>query len=302
MNKILVTGGLGQVGAHIYKYLKNEFELILLDNLSNAKISPPNDCLFIKGDILDDSIYSSLPEIDCVIHTAAQISVKKSTKEPIFDAKTNIEGTLKLLEFARKRDIKKFVYLSSAATFGVPKFLPITEEHPREPLSPYGLSKLVGERYTLLYNSLYNLSTTSLVLFNLYSNLQKIDDPYSGVISKFIHRIHLNSSPIIEGDGTQTRDFIHVQDVVSAIELVLKNDKSNGKSYNIGTGKQTSILELANLLLKIAKKDLPVNYTEPRTGDIKHSYCSISKAQKELNFSPKIRLEEGLTELYYNIV
>ncbi|MHA1303021.1 MAG: NAD-dependent epimerase/dehydratase family protein [Candidatus Heimdallarchaeaceae archaeon] len=302
MKTVLLTGGLGQLGSFSYEQLKGKYNIVLIDNRSNAKINPPEDVLFIDRDIRDKIAYTNLPDIDYIVHAAAQISVEQSTRNPIFDAENNVLGTLQLLEFARKEDIEKFIYISSAATYGKPKFLPITEAHPRNPMSPYGLSKLVAEKYTLLYNELYGLDTCALILFNLYSRLQKKGDPYAGVIYKFISQIKSNHPPTIEGDGAQTRDFIHTQDVSRAIELTLDSNKTKGQTYNIGTGTPVSILEVAKTLIDISQKDLEPVHVKPRIGDIKDSYCSIEKAKRDLKFEPKINLNDGLIEVYNNII
>ncbi|MHA2358137.1 MAG: NAD-dependent epimerase/dehydratase family protein [Candidatus Heimdallarchaeaceae archaeon] len=297
---ILITGGLGQIGFYSYLQLREKYQISILDNMLNAKVSPPEDILFIKGDIKDKEIYDSLPEIDYIIHCAAQISPEKSVEKPIFDAKINILGTLQLLEYARKKDISKFLLLSSAATYGNPQFLPITETHPRNPISPYGISKLVSEKYTLLYADLYNLDTIVLLPFNVYSDLQKENDPYAGVIYKFIKSIKNNKAPVIQGDGHQTRDFIHVKDVARAIEIAL-NKRGVCKTINIGSGEPISILELANMLIKFSKSDLEPVFDKPREGDIRESYASTKTAKLELGFTPEIKLEKGLEELFNQI-
>ncbi|MFW9852140.1 MAG: NAD-dependent epimerase/dehydratase family protein, partial [Candidatus Thorarchaeota archaeon] len=162
--------------------------------------------------------------------------------------------------------------------------------------------KYVAEQYVLLYSNLYNLKTSVVLPFNIYSTLQKENDPYSGVIYKFIQKVKNNESPIIEDDGKQTRDFVHAIDVVKAIELILKNEKAIGRIFNIGTGVQTTILELAELIISISGKDLSPNFVEPRKGDIRYSYASIKLAKELLGFSPSINLEEGLKELYNEIM
>jgi len=233
------------------------------------------------------------------LHCAAQIDINKSVENPFFDANVNILGTIKLLEFAKKKNVESFIYVSSAATYGQPQFLPITEDHPKNPVSPYGLSKHAAERYVLLYSQLYNLKTSVILPFNIYSSLLKEDDPYSGVINKFILKVKNNESPMIEGDGKQTRDFIHAIDVVKAIELILEKEEASGKIFNIGTGIPTTILKLSELIISISKKDLSPIFVEPRMGDIRNSYASIELAKKILGFSPSIKLEKGLKEIYY---
>ncbi|MCE7742291.1 MAG: NAD-dependent epimerase/dehydratase family protein [Candidatus Heimdallarchaeota archaeon] len=298
---VLITGGLGQVGYFLYKTLRDNYKICILDNETEAKYKAPTDVEFHKGDIRDAEVYNSLPAIDYIIHCAAQISINKSVEDPISDAEVNILGTLKLLDFARSNGIRKFVYLSSAATIGVPHFLPITEEHPRNPISPYGFSKYTAERYVLLYSDLYELNSVVILPFNLYSTLQKEDDPYAGVIYKFISAVLRDLPPSIEGDGEQTRDFIHAKDVATAIKLALEQDTGIQRVFNIGSGKGTSILELAELIIKISGKDLKPNYVDARIGDIKESYCSIEKASGILGFKPSIKFEDGVKELYNHI-
>ncbi len=298
---MLITGGLGQVGYHTYSALKSRYNIIFLDDQSTPKVIPPDDVILIKGKIQDHEIYNNIPNVDFILHSAAQINIDKSVENPIFDANVNILGTIQLLEFARKINVKRLIFVSSAATYGQPQFLPITENHPKNPVSPYGLSKYTAERYVLLYSQLHNLKTSVILPFNIYSSLQKENDPYSGVIYRFIKKVKNNESPIIEGDGKQTRDFIHAIDVVKAIELILENEKTTGKIFNIGTGVPTSILELAELIISISKKDLSPTFIEPRMGDIRESYASIELAKELLGFSPSIKLEEGLKDIYNEI-
>ncbi|MHA1199696.1 MAG: NAD-dependent epimerase/dehydratase family protein [Candidatus Heimdallarchaeaceae archaeon] len=298
---VLITGGLGQIGYFLYQILRDNYKICILDNETEAKYKPPTEVDYYKGDIRDDAVYDLLPATDYIIHCAAQISITKSVADPISDAEVNILGTLKLLEFARSNEIKKFVYLSSAATIGSPHFLPITEEHPRNPISPYGFSKYTAERYVLLYSDLYDLNSVVILPFNLYSTLQKENDPYAGVIYKFISAVLRDLPPTIEGDGKQTRDFIHAEDVVTAIKLVLEQDTGTQRVFNIGSGKGTSILELAELVIKISGKDLKPIFVDARLGDIKESYCSIDKASSILGFNPSIKFEDGVKELYDHI-
>ncbi|MCG3220184.1 MAG: GDP-mannose 4,6-dehydratase [Candidatus Heimdallarchaeota archaeon] len=299
---VLITGGLGQIGYYTYLQLKEKYQICILDNMLDSKINPPADVIFIKGDIRDQETYSLLPKVEHIIHCAAQISIAKSTVNPILDAETNILGTLNLLEFSRKKNIDRFVFISSAATYGNPQFLPITEEHPRNPLSPYGMSKLVAEKYVSLYSDLFGLNSITLLPFNIYSPLQKEDDPYAGVIFKFIKTIKNNQSPIIEGDGNQTRDFVHIKDITAAIELALENKHITNKTINIGSGEPTTILELANLLVQISGKELELVHKEPREGDIRESFTSLKLAKELLNYSPQIKLKDGLKDMYDSLL
>lgn len=300
--KLLITGGLGQVGSGIADRLSGRYDITVLDNYSNnfsgAKLA--DDIKIIKGDIKDIEIVREASEdVNFIIHTAAQIDVEKSTGDPLFDADNNIIGTLNLLEVARGLDsLQRFVYFSSAAVYGMPEHLPIDENHPVEPISPYGLSKLTGERYSLLYHKLYGLPVVCARPFNIYSERQNPENPYSGVISRFIERVRENKTPIIYGAGDQTRDFVHLSDVISFVELALGTDDLVGEVFNVGTGEATSIKELANLVLNLfAKEDLGVRYGPEREGDIKHSYADIGKA-RGVGYAVKVSLADGLKGIF----
>ncbi len=299
---VLITGGLGQVGYYVYLRLRDKYQIVIIDNKSNPKVDTPEDVLFFEEDIQNLTKIENLPKLDYIIHCAAQISSEKSVLNPIQDANINILGTLNLLELARGCKLKKFIHISSAATYGDPQFTPITEDHPKNPRSPYGVSKLTAEKYVQQYSSLYDLDTTVILPFNIYSPLQNEDDPYAGVIYKFIKRIKEGKSPLIEGDGLQTRDFMHAEDVAIAIELALNSQKSKGKVFNIGTGEVVTIKRLAEILISIGNQDLQIEHVDPRIGDIKESCASIELAKEILDFHPTIKLEEGLKDLYEKII
>ncbi|AKB84309.1 UDP-glucose 4-epimerase [Methanococcoides methylutens MM1] len=216
-------------------------------------------------------------------------------QEPLFDAQNNVFGTLNLLEAAREADLERFVYFSSAAVYGNPVEVPISEEHPQDPLSPYGTSKLSGEKYCLMYNQAYGLPTTCIRPFNIYSPRQDPSNPYSGVISKFMERVRNDQNPIAFGDGEQTRDFISVHDIIDMVELVIKKKEAVGEVFNAATGRSTTINELAEIIIELFGKDLNVEHGEPLAGDIMHSLADISKSRK-IGFVPKIELKQGLEE------
>ncbi len=295
--KILVTGGSGQVGSYLGERLSGNNEITIIDNFSNNlnNIKLPSKIKIIKGDIRNQRMVNDLvSKMDTIIHAAAQTSVKRSIEDPIYDADNNINGTLNLLEAARKSDTEHFIYISSAAVYGKPINLPIDEEHPTNPLSPYGLSKLTGERYAMLYCSLYGLPVVCVRPFNIFSPRQNPNSPYSGVITKFIERIRNNQNPVIFGDGNQTRDFVYIEDVVDAISKAIVNKKAIGEIFNIGTGKPTRIKELANIIINISNKNLEPEFAPASIGDIRESYADITKARKILGYKPKYLLEQGL--------
>ncbi len=284
---ILITGTSGQLGSYLVENIPNSVGL-------DIRSSPYTK---IRGDIRGD-IEELLEnyEIDAIIHAAAQVSVVKSVEEPKLDADVNIMGTLNLLEYARKHDVEHFIYISSAAVYGEPKYLPLDEKHPTKPKSPYGLSKLTGERYSLLYGELYGIKVASIRPFNIFSPRQDPNNPYSGVISIFVSRAKRGLPLIIYGDGTQTRDFVSVYDVVQLVKLVLEK-KATGV-YNCGTGKETSIRELAELIGKLSSKNVEIIYQKPREGDIKRSYADISRA-KVLGFTPHTDLKRDLKNFFF---
>lgn len=294
--KILITGGLGKIGSRLCENLSRRYDIVVLDNFSNSsKII--NCAEIISGDIRDCHIVDSLTsEVDIVVHMAAQISVDKSIDDPIYDADNNVNGTLNILEASRKSNIKRFIYISSAAVYGKPIYLPIDEKHPTNPMSPYGLSKLTGERYSMLYHDLYDLPVTCVRLFNIFG-FQNSKDSYSGVITKFIDRVKGDKNPVIFGDGNQIRDFIYVNDVINILAETLENKDTIGEVINVGTGEPTKIINLSEAVIKIFDKKLVSEFTAPRIGDIRESYADITKMKSILGYIPKYSLKQGLTLL-----
>ena len=295
--RILITGGLGQVGSYIGGRLSENHDVTVLDNFSNSlnNIKLPSNVKIINEDIRNTKVVKELvSKTDTIIHAAAQISVKESIENPIYDSDNNICGTLNLLEMARKSDIERFIYFSSAAVYGKPENLPINEEHHPNPLSPYGLSKLTGEKYAMLYYSLYGLPVVCLRPFNIFSPRQNPASPYSGVITRFIEKIRNNQAPVIFGDGKQTRDFVYIEDVVETVYNVMVNRNAKGEIFNIGTGNPTRIDELAKTIIKICNIKMVPKFMNARIGDIRESYADITKARNILGYKPKYSLEKGL--------
>ncbi|WP_292465950.1 NAD-dependent epimerase/dehydratase family protein [Methanolobus sp.] len=297
MEKILITGGLGQIGSYLVDMLHLNSQVTVLDNMSSgSSYVVPEGVRLVKEDILSPIARNLASDHDVVIHTAAQISVVRSMQEPVFDAQNNVFGTLNLLEGARLGDVRKFIYISSAAVYGNPRYLPIDEEHPQDPMSPYGASKLCGEKYCTMYHRAYGLPAVCIRPFNIYSPRQDPSNPYSGVISKFISRVSQNLPPIIFGDGSQTRDFVSAHDVVNMISLLMGDERSEGKVFNIGTGISTRIDELAGMVVDAFGSDTGIEFRDPVQGDIKDSYSDISRA-KQVGYSPKVNLRSGLLEI-----
>ena len=299
--KILITGGAGFIGSHLIDTLI-EHEITIIDNFSNSstdKISyfEKKNIKVIQDDILnlEQIKYSSL-FFDLVIHLAAQINVDVSVKNPHFNHKINVTGTKTVLNFCVKNNIKNFIAASSAAIFGEPKKIPLTEKSPTNPISPYGESKLLMEELIKQFSEKFHLNTIVLRFFNIYGEGQ--NDEYAGVISKFIKQIKKNEDLIIFGDGNQTRDFLSVCDLTEAIHCAIQRiNGKHGLCINIGSGLSTSINELATLMISLSKKPLKIKYKIKKQGDIQNSLASINYAQKVLNFNPKVSLKNGIDQL-----
>jgi UDP-glucose 4-epimerase len=300
-NKVLVTGGAGFIGSHVVDRLVNEdYEVRVLDDLSTGKLENIQTHLssgkveLIEGDIRNASLVTkSLDEVSRVIHMAALNSVSLSVENPDLTFDINLLGTLNLLRSSIEQHVERFVFVSSCAVFGDPVSLPVTEETRTNPISPYAESKLIGERYCLGFSERQLLNSVVLRFFNVYGPRQSMNN-YSGVIASFIGRCRLRLPLIIHGNGSQTRDFINVKDVAEAILASTKNKSTEGEVFNIGSGRSTSINELAKTVIELAGGDSEVTYVMSRAGDIKDSFADISKAKKLLNFEPKVSLREGL--------
>jgi nucleoside-diphosphate-sugar epimerase len=301
--KVVVTGGAGFVGSHLTEaLLKRGCEVMILDNLSNGfieNISHLLDCgnkvNFIQGDVRDAEVCMKAVEgAEVVFHEAAQINPVVAVEKPSYDFEINARGTLNMLEAARKKDVTRFIF-ASTNVYANPKYLPIDENHPIDLLSPYAASKFSGEAYCIVYNNTYGLETVRLRYTNVYGPRQRSTKNESGVITIFIERALKGMTPIIFGDGEQTRDFIYVSDIVKANVLAAQSEKSRGEVFNIGFGKETSINTLADTILKIAdREDLVPKRGPDRAADFRRCVADITKAKKILSFNPETALEIGL--------
>jgi len=309
METVLVTGGAGFIGSHLVEeLLKKGRRVVVLDDLSTGKrenLPFHSELTFVEGSITDRKLLKELFsefKFVTVFHLAALPSVELSVKEPVRTHKVNCDGTIYLLEEAKKWEVDRFVFASSAAVYGTSPGLPKRENDPVEPLTPYGIDKLSSEFYVVRSFTLYGLKTVALRFFNVYGERQDPGSPYSSVISIFINRFIRNkfgeNVPIeIFGDGKQTRDFVYVKDVVKALLLVEKNERAVGKVFNVGTGTETSILRLVEVLEEITEVSPKVVFRAPRKGDIRRSYADISNL-KRLGYSPSYSLAEGLRKTF----
>lgn len=297
---IFVSGGNGFIGTHLVKKLNQEgHQITIFDNFSNSsKIDNmrKEDLQIIEGDIRNfKELSKSMIGHDLVIHLAAKISVTESIKNPEETFEVNVKGTENILKACKKHNIKKIIALSSAAVYGDndnPN-LKFHEEDKTFAISPYGTSKIKMEESILQSSKTNGIKSIVLRLFNVYGKGQT--DEYAGVISKFINVIKNNLPLIIFGEGNQTRDFIDIDDVIQLINNIINlNFEKKFEVYNVGNGKSWKIVDLANLMIKIASSKNKIIFKEKREGEIIHSIATIDKAKKELNFNPKISLEEGI--------
>jgi UDP-glucose 4-epimerase len=304
-NSVLVTGGAGFIGSHLVDDLVSlGHEVRILDDFSNAKTWNIGDQLnrshlsFVKGDIRNHTVVDdALKGVDAVFHLAAVTSVPFSVKYPKQTFEVNMGGTKNLLEACLRNDVERFIYVSSCAVYGDPKYLPIDEGHPLNPISPYAESKLWAEKVCIKFQESNGLKITVLRPFNVYGPRQR-SDQYAGVIASFIKNLVEGSPPLIYGDGQQTRDFIYVEDVVDALILALERDEANGRSFNIATGVPTSINRLASILVELlGAGELLPRYAVARKGDITDSYADIKEASACLGFKPHVPLRKGLSYL-----
>lgn len=298
--KALVTGGAGFIGSNIVKeLLQRKYEVTILDNLSSGyQINLDqfgSSISFINGDIRDEHVLNeATSNIDTVFHLAASVGNKKSIDKPIEDAEINVIGTVKLLEMARKKGIKKIVYSSSAGVFGELKILPIKEDHPIEPDSPYGSTKLCAEKECMSYAKIYGMNIVCLRYFNVYGPSQRFD-AYGNVIPIFVFNI-LKGKPItIFGDGEQTRDFINVKDVVQANLKAAENHSVSGV-FNMGSGSSITINDLVEKIKDKIGVDVEIKHAPPRPGDVRDSLADISSAKNILRYEPQVSITKGLTE------
>lgn len=303
--RALVTGGAGFIGSHITdRLIANNFEVTVIDDESTGKSENINpEARYIKGDIRDLLTLERafVPKPDVVFHIAGKASTIKSFDDPYEDLSTNILGTVNVIQLCLKFKVNRLLYASSMTVYGEPSSLPINESEPAKPISYYGITKFSAERYvhsTALRNDLdFGFNVTSFRMFNVYGPRQSLTNPYQGVMAIFIACALQNKPITIFWDGKQSRDFVYIDDVVDAWMLAIKNPKSHGEIFNLGCGRRHTIDELADATLKSlgkSKDTHPIIYNEKRPGDQRHMEADISKAEKILNWRPKVSFEDGI--------
>ncbi len=297
--KILVTGGAGFIGSHVVNvFIENGHEVVVVDDLSTGRLSNLNTAAtFYKVDIrspqLAEIFEKEQPQV--IDHHAAQMDVRRSVEDPLFDADVNVLGSIKLIELARKHNVQRFIYISTGgAVYGEPEYLPCDEAHPINPICPYGASKHTVEHYLYMYQELYDLNYVILRYPNVYGPRQ---DPHgeAGVVAIFAGQMLGGDQIVINGDGEQERDFVYVGDCARANLLALTTENSN-TIFNLGYGKGTTINEIYTNLKNITGYELSAKHGPAKVGETRRIFLEASKAEKKLDWKPTVGLEAGLSE------
>jgi nucleoside-diphosphate-sugar epimerase len=300
MSFYLVTGGAGFIGsALVHRLLEERARVRVADDFSTGFRQNLSETLarieLLEGDLADLAVARrALEGVDYVLHQAAIPSVQRSVEDPINSNRANVTATLNILVAARDAQVKRLVYASSSSVYGDSEVLPKVETMPENPISPYALSKLAGEKYSIIFHRIYGLPTVCLRYFNVFGPRQNPDSPYSAVISRFVTAALDGRRPTVYGDGEQSRDFTYVDNVVDANLLACTTEGVEGLVFNVGTGERHSLNELLRNLSEIVGNELNPEYTERRAGDVRHSLANIERAQRLLGYQPRVRFAEGL--------
>lgn len=298
--RYLVTGGAGFIGSNLVDELvRRGHSVVVLDDLSTGKecnLDSVRGKIELRvGTIVDlATVQSACKGVDYVIHLAARVSVPKSVDDPIGTNTVNTDGTLNVLVAARDAKVRRVVYAASSAAYGESPVLPKTEDMPAEPISPYGVSKYVGELYAQVFGQVYGLENASVRYFNVFGPRQDPSSPYSGVLSRFMYAVIHEQQPVIFGNGEQSRDFTYVANVVDETLRACEALGASGQVFNGGTGLRVTLNQVLTMLQEITGKRISAKYEPPRTGDILHSQADISLALQVLGYQPSVLFEEGL--------
>lgn len=296
----VVTGGAGFIGSHTVEELVRRGEtVVVLDDLSSGRednlAEIRSKISFIKGSVTDlEAVRKSMQSADYVLHLAARTSVPRSVKDPLETNKVNVEGTLNVLLAARDAKVKRVVLAASSSAYGETPTLPKVETMQPEPISPYGVAKYAGELYAQTFGRIYGLENVCLRYFNIFGPRQDPSSPYSGVLAKFCTAFLEGNSPVVFGDGEQTRDFTYVENAVAANLLACEAPNASGKVFNIGTGERVTLNQTLSHLAKLTGTVLETKYEAAREGDIRDSQADITQAREFLQYEPAVPFEEGL--------
>lgn len=299
LRKVLITGGAGFIGSNVARLVRAETgaEVVVLDNLSSGYADNLESLpvTWLRGDVRDDAaVRQAIAGCDTVFHLAASVGNTRSIEHPIQDSEINVLGTLRVLEAARHAGVTKLVFSSSAGIFGELKTMPIREDHPVEPDTPYGASKLCAEKLCLSYAKLYPIECVCLRYFNVYGVNQRYD-AYGNVIPIFAHRVLHGELITILGDGEQTRDFVNVHDVAAA-NLGAAQAAGVSGAFNIASGTRITINRLAEIVVAAGGREATIEHAAPRRGDVRHSLADITSARTAFGYEPRVALEDGLPE------
>jgi UDP-glucose 4-epimerase len=300
MTVSLVTGGAGFIGSHLVEALLEQGHRVrVLDNFStgNAEnlLSVRDRIEVVEGDITDPhDARTAMRGVDFVFHQAALASVPRSVADPIATHRACVDGTINVLMAAKDARVRRVVYAASSSAYGNSARLPKSESDPPSPLSPYAAAKLAGEHYCTAFSEVYGLETVRLRYFNVFGPRQTPDSPYAAVIPLFIRAMTQGKSPLIFGDGDQSRDFTFVDDVVQANMKAAETPDIGGRLYNVACGRQTSLLQLVAILNQLLGTRIAPTHGKPRTGDVKHSLADIERARTDLGYRPTTEMREGL--------
>ncbi|MGH9714412.1 MAG: SDR family oxidoreductase [Candidatus Acidiferrales bacterium] len=298
--RYLVTGGAGFIGSNIVDELvRRGHQVIVLDDLSSGNeqnlAGVRNKIDFRAGTVTDmKDLQAACHGVDYVLHLAARTSVPRSVKDPIDTNYVNIDGTLNTLVAARDAKVRRFVFAASSSAYGETPELPKLESMQPQPISPYGVTKYVGELYAQVFGRVYGLENASLRYFNVFGPRQDPSSQYSGVLSRFMLALLEGKRPVIYGDGEQSRDFTYIENVVDATLRACEAPGASGMVFNGGTGARITLNQVVQLLEKITGKKIPAQYDPPRSGDIRDSQADIALARKMLGYQPIVHFEEGL--------
>ena len=302
--RYLVTGGAGFIGSNtVDELVRRGHSVVVLDDLSSGKednlAEIRNKITFIKGSITDiEVVRKAMHEAEYVLHLAARTSVPRSVKDPIETNKINIDGTLNVLVAAKELKVKRVVFAASSSAYGETPTLPKVETMQPQPISPYGVTKFVGELYGQTFGRCYGLENVSLRYFNIFGPRQDPSSPYSGVLAKFCTAFLEDTQPVVFGDGEQTRDFTYVENAVQANLLACEAPNVSGKVFNVGVAGRVSLNAVLRELGKITGKTLDAKYEPPRDGDIRDSQADISQAKEFLGYDPQVTFEDGLARTF----
>jgi len=299
MTKVLVTGGGGFIGSNLVRaLLARGDDVRVLDNFSTGNRANLEglDVEVVEGELRSyERVHNAVRGVDVVFHLGALGSVPRSVQDPLTSSAVNVEGTLNVLLAARDENVRRVVFSSSSSVYGTRRELPVTEETPPDPISPYGVAKLAAERYCVSFSRVYErLESVVLRYFNVFGPRQSPHSQYAAVIPLFVSAIERGDPITIFGDGEQSRDFTYVENVVDATIRAAEVPEANGRMFNVSAGRPATVNELADALGRIMQRDVERRFAPPRAGDIRDSWAEISAARDVLGYEPRVELEEGL--------